>query len=77
MYLSWEEDDDESRRRFEAIGRHYQCSREQMKQNGLHVFDFVGKDAVLGEPDRNDHIRPTPLCQQIEREAVLIRPKLS
>ena len=47
-----------------------------MKHNGLHVLDFVGKDAVLGQPDRNDHIRPTPLFERIKRDAIAIRPKI-
>jgi len=76
MYLSCEDDDAEIRRRLEAIASHYHCSRGDMMKSGLHVFDFVGKDAVLGQLDRSDRILPTPLFQQIKAEAIRIQPKL-
>jgi RecA-family ATPase len=76
MYLGCEDDDDETRRRLEAIAEHYSCSRAEMKRSGLHVLDFVGKDAILGQPDRSDHIRPTPLFERIKSDAIAIRPKI-
>jgi RecA-family ATPase len=76
MYLGCEDDDPETRRRLEAIAEYYKSSRAEMKGNGLRVLDFVGKDAILGQPNRYDHIQPTPLFDQIKREAIAIRPKI-
>ena len=75
MFLSCEDDADEVRRRLEAIAAHYQSSRAELA-NKLHVFDFVGRDAILGLPDRNGVIRPTPLFDRLKREAIHIKPKL-
>lgn len=76
MYLSCEDDEAEVCRRLEAIALHYDSSRAEMKRNGLHVYDFVGKDAVLGQLDRNDRILATPLLKDFKGQATVVRPKL-
>src|SRR5262245_6258031 len=64
FYVSCEEDDDEMRRRMEDVAMHYGSSRAKLKERGLHVLSFAGKDAILGQADRNGIIRPTPLFEQ-------------
>jgi RecA-family ATPase len=76
IYLSCEDDEDEIRRRLEAITSHYGSTRTALMEDGLTVYDFVGKDATLGQPDRSDHIRPTPLFEKLKSHAVSIRPIL-
>jgi RecA-family ATPase len=74
IYLSCEDDDDEVCRRLEAIAAHYGVARSDL--NGLHVVSLVGKDAVLAYADRTERIRPTPLFDQLRKDAVSIKPKL-
>ena len=76
LYVSCEEDDDEIRRRIEAVAIHYGSSRLEMIERGLRVLSFAGEDAILGLPDRNDIIKPTPLFERIQRDALQLRPKL-
>jgi hypothetical protein len=52
IYLSCEDDEDEIRRRLEAITSHYGSTRTALMEDGLTVYDFVGKDATLGQPVR-------------------------
>jgi RecA-family ATPase len=42
----------------------------------IHRHCIPGKDAVLGQPDRNGIIRPTALFERLERSAMDIRPAL-
>jgi RecA-family ATPase len=77
LYIAAEEDEDEIRRRLNAIAVHpaYGSSREALQQN-LHVLCFAGTNALLSEPDRNGIIRPTRLFEQIKADAERIKPKL-
>jgi RecA-family ATPase len=76
IYLSCEDDEAEIRRRLEAIASHYQSTRAAFLAAGLKVYDYAGKDATLGQPDRSDHIQPTALFSSLKNEAVKIKPKL-
>lgn len=77
LYIAAEEDEDEIRRRFEAIATHgiNNSSREALR-NHLRVLCFAGSSALLAEPDRNDLIKPTPLFEQIKADAIALKPKL-
>jgi RecA-family ATPase len=76
LYLSCEEDDDEIRRRMESVAQHVGSSRPDMINHGLHFLSFAGKDAILAQPDRFGIMRPTPLFEQLRRDALALRPKL-
>src|SRR5262245_31204717 len=76
IYLSCEDDDDEVCRRLEPIAAHYQAKRADLVNGGLRVLSLVGKDSLLGIPDRSERIRPTALFQQVKAEAAEVRPKL-
>jgi RecA-family ATPase len=76
LYMSCEEDDDEVRRRMEAVAAHLGSTRQEMIERGLRVLSFAGKDAILAQPDRNGLIRPTPLFERLRRDALQLRPKL-
>jgi RecA-family ATPase len=76
MYLSCEDDDNEVCRRLDPIAKLYGVSRLDLKNAGLHVLDYVGRDAALGFVDRRERILPTPLFERLKREAKRIRPQL-
>jgi RecA-family ATPase len=76
LYMSCEEDDDEVRRRMEAVARQLGSTRQEMIEQGLHFLSFAGRDAILGQSDRNAIMRPTPLFERLRRDALQLRPKL-
>jgi RecA-family ATPase len=76
LYVSCEEDDDEIRRRMDAVAIHLDSSRREMQEHGLRVLSFAGKDAILAQPDRNGIVRPTALFGQLRDGALQLRPKL-
>ncbi|HEY2527778.1 MAG TPA: AAA family ATPase [Xanthobacteraceae bacterium] len=76
LYLSCEEDDDEVRRRTEAVAVHFSAVRQDLIEYGLRVLSFAGRDSILGQPDRDGIIRPTPLFDRLRRDALQLRPKL-
>lgn len=75
IYLSCEDDDDEIRRRVEAIAAHYQTTRKELAAD-LHVLSLVGRDPILGFPDRSDRIQKTGLFDQVRKSALTIKPHL-
>jgi RecA-family ATPase len=77
IYIAAEEDEDEIRRRLEAIATHpaYRSSREALREN-LRVLCFAGTNALLAAPNRHELIEATPLFEQIKAEAVALKPKL-
>jgi len=76
LYLTAEEEDNEARLRLEAVADSLGTSRQRLKDSGLHVLSFAGRDAILGEPDRNGIIRPTPLFARIRDDVLRLKPKL-
>jgi RecA-family ATPase len=76
IYVAAEEDADEIRRRLEAIAKHYGATRQTLIDAGLRVLSFAGRDAILGAPDRQGIIKPTPLFERIKHDAVELKPKL-
>src|SRR5262249_51480876 len=76
LYLTAEEDDNEARLRLEAVAGSLGCNRRKLKEAGLKVLSFAGRDAILGEPDRNDIIRPTKLFERIREDVLRLKPKL-
>jgi RecA-family ATPase len=75
VYLNAEDDDAEMHRRFAGIVAHYGVAMSDLKRD-LHVLALAGQDAVLGYPDRNGTIHPTPLFERLAEAARDIRPKL-
>jgi RecA-family ATPase len=75
LYLSAEDEEDELERRLGAIAEHYGASIADLK-HGYHIVARAGQDAVLGYPDRNGLIHPTPLFDALNEAARVIRPKL-
>jgi hypothetical protein len=76
LYFHAEEDDDEICRRLEAIALHYRSTRQELAKAGLRVLSFAGLDALLGRPDHDGIIQPTPLFERLKRDAIELRPKL-
>jgi RecA-family ATPase len=76
LYLTAEEDDDEVRRRLQDVAASLGATRSDLEQAGLEVLSFAGRDAILGEPDRNAIIRPTRLFQRLRADALKLKPKL-
>jgi RecA-family ATPase len=75
LYLSAEDEEDELERRLGAIAEHYGASVADLKRD-YHIVARAGQNAVLGYPDRNGLIRPTPLFDAFNQAARDIRPKL-
>jgi RecA-family ATPase len=75
LYLNAEDEADEIHRRCAAIASHYNASLADL-QGHLHILALAGQDAVLGYPDRNGLIKPTPLFDRLKQAACNIKPKL-
>jgi RecA-family ATPase len=76
LYMSCEEDDDEVRRRMEAVAQHLGSTRAEMIERGLRFLSFAGQDPILAQPDRAGVMRPTPVFERLRRDAIEMRPKL-
>ena len=75
LYFSAEEEEGELHRRLDAIAQHYGAPLSELERD-YHVISRAGKDAVLGYPNRNGLIRPTPLLEELHEIACDIRPKM-
>jgi RecA-family ATPase len=75
LYLGAEDDDDELHRRLADIAAHHGARFADLSPD-LHMLSFAGKDAILGTPNRNGIIEPTPLFKRLHEAAQKIRPKL-
>jgi RecA-family ATPase len=76
LYVNCEEEDAEIRARLQAVADDLASTRQTMHECGLRFLSFAGKDTTLGQPDRNDIIRPTPLFERIREDALQLRPRL-
>jgi hypothetical protein len=70
LYIAAEDDADEVNRRLEDIVQHYGATRQSLIDNGLRILSFAGRDAILGQPDHDGIIKPTPLFDHIKRDAI-------
>jgi RecA-family ATPase len=75
LYFSAEEEEGELHRRLDAIAQHYGAPLSELERD-YHVISRAGKDAVLGYPNRNGLIHPTPLFEELHEIARDIRPKM-
>jgi RecA-family ATPase len=75
LYFSAEEEEGELHRRLDAIAQHYGAPLSELERD-YHMISRAGKDDVLGCPDRNGLIRPTPLFKELQEIACAIRPKM-
>lgn len=75
LYFGAEDDDDEIYRRLSDILRHYGVDFPDLQGN-FHLLTFVGEDAVLGTPDHNGLIKPTPLFLRLMKVVGEIKPVL-
>ena len=75
LYIGCEDDEKELRIRLTPIARHYGTTFEQLKADGFHFTSLAGQDAVLGAPDRNGIIKPTPLFDCLYEQAGDLKPK--
>jgi RecA-family ATPase len=73
IYLSAEEEDDELRRRLEAILRHYDVKFKDILGK-LHLVSYAGDNCLLGAPDRNGIIHPTELFDRLLADALRLKP---
>ena len=64
-------------RRLELIAQHYQVTRPDLVDQGLHVICRVDQDSVLGQLDRTtDRIVATPLFHQFKAEDAKLKTVL-
>ena len=75
IYVGCEDEADELHRRMTGIMAHYQAPMAELRGR-FHPISLAGCDTILGHPDRNGIIQPTPLFAQLEEAACDIRPKL-
>jgi RecA-family ATPase len=75
LYLNAEDEENELERRLGAIAEHYGTSVADLERD-YYIVARAGQDAILGYPDRNGLIQPTPLFNQLKEAASDIRPKL-
>jgi RecA-family ATPase len=73
IYLTAEDENDEIRRRLEAILKYYGAKFADIK-DGFHLLGYAGRDCVLGNADRSGLVRPTKLYQRILTAAKEIQP---
>ena len=55
LYVAAEDDDDELRRRLEAIATHYRTTRANLQQQGFRLLSYAGRDCTLALPDKGWH----------------------
>jgi RecA-family ATPase len=75
IYLGAEDEPDELHRRSADILVHYGASMCKLKGR-LHLLSLAGEDAILGRPERNGSIQPTPLFNRLLEAACDIKPIL-
>jgi RecA-family ATPase len=75
IYFGAEDGTDELHRRLADIATHYGTTFAELKNGGLRLLSFAGKDAVLGAASRNGIIEPTPLFYRVHKAACEIQPK--
>jgi RecA-family ATPase len=75
LYFGAEDDNEEIYRRLSDILKHYSADFSDLKNN-FHLLTFVGEDAVLGVPERNGLIKPTPLYARLLQAVTEIKPVL-
>ena len=76
LYLSTEDDATEMNRRFAPIAEHFGASFSDLAEGGLHLLDYVGRDPLLGAPNRTGIIQPTPLYHSLADASKDISPRL-
>jgi RecA-family ATPase len=74
IYLGAEDEEDELRRRLDAIGAHYGEPFSEMIGNGLYVSSYAGEDMTLARFDRNGNIEPTLRYDRLFEQACDIQP---
>jgi RecA-family ATPase len=75
IYVNAEDEEDELRRRLGRIAAHYDARFADIAKGGLHLLSLAGKDAVLGQADRQGIVKPTPLFTRLREAACDIKPK--
>jgi RecA-family ATPase len=75
IYLGAEDDIDELHRRLEIIAAHYGAKFADLIEGGLHTMSFADENMLLGVPDRQNRIVPTPLFKRLLKTAGIIKPK--
>lgn len=74
IYFNAEDDEQELHRRLTAVAKHAGCGLNDLAE--LHLITRAGRDAVLGAPDRNGIIKPTPLFNSLHGKACSIKPEI-
>jgi RecA-family ATPase len=75
LYFNAEDEPDELERRLNAIAQHYDVPITELERD-YHIVARAGQDAILGYPDHNGLIQPTPLFEELNQAACDIRPKM-
>jgi RecA-family ATPase len=74
LYLTCEEDRDETAHRLEAIATHYHTTRKALMRN-LYMISRVGLFSLLAEVQR-EQLKATELWQLFRAQAMAIKPRL-
>jgi RecA-family ATPase len=75
IYVGCEDEKDELHRRLADICKSYGLKFADLVRGGLHLHSRVEGDALLGVPDRNGKIVPTPFYDRLLDAAADIKPK--
>jgi RecA-family ATPase len=75
IYVGAEDDTDELRRRLEIIAAYYRATFADLIEGGLRLLSFADGEMLLGIPDRQNRIAPTPLFARLVEAAAIIKPK--
>src|SRR5262249_3035809 len=65
LFVDAEDDEQELHRRLAQILDHYSARFSDAWSGGLHLVSLVGRDSVLGAPNRNGRIEPTKLYKEL------------
>src|SRR5262249_19128955 len=76
LFIDAEDDEKEVHRRLGQILDHYGARYADAWSGGLHLVSLVGRDPVLGAPNRNGRIEPTKLYQKLLQRVGDIKPKM-
>jgi RecA-family ATPase len=76
IFIDAEDDANEIHIRLSCIARHYDVAYQEIREAGLYLMSFVGRDAVLATVSRNGKVEPTTLYGQILQAARDIKPKM-
>jgi len=75
LFIDAEDDEQELHRRLAQILSYYDARFSDACSGGLHLVSLVGRDPVLGAPNRSGRIEPTKLYKELLERVGDIKPR--